>query len=131
MVAKYRKHGRRGRDRTCDPQLRRLMLYPTELRALRINNLASKAKIRASASRGNVQEQFIKERLFFQGVSPMTAKWYETSFKAFTGALDSKASILQRIEELRERGVAAVTVNSYLRSINAYFRWRHEEHSEP
>ena len=24
--------GRRGRDRTCDPQLRRLMLYPTELR---------------------------------------------------------------------------------------------------
>ncbi len=25
--------GRRGRDRTCDPQLRRLMLYPTELRA--------------------------------------------------------------------------------------------------
>jgi hypothetical protein len=25
--------GRRGRNRTCDPQLRRLMLYPTELRA--------------------------------------------------------------------------------------------------
>src|SRR5438270_142657 len=25
--------GRRGRTRTCDPQLRRLMLYPTELRA--------------------------------------------------------------------------------------------------
>ncbi len=29
--------GRRGRTRTCDPQLRRLMLYPPELRARKFN----------------------------------------------------------------------------------------------
>ena len=31
--------GRRGWTRTSDPQLRRLMLYPPELRARRINGL--------------------------------------------------------------------------------------------
>src|SRR5579863_9023258 len=35
--------GRRGRTRTCDPQLRRLMLYPPELRA-RTSMLAMRAQ---------------------------------------------------------------------------------------
>jgi hypothetical protein len=33
------KNGRRGWTRTSDPQLRRLMLYPPELRAQIINDL--------------------------------------------------------------------------------------------
>jgi hypothetical protein len=30
--------------------------------------------------------------------------------------------------ELRQRNVSAITINSYLRCINAYFMWLHHEH---
>jgi len=74
-----------------------------------------------------MQAQFIKERLYFKGVSPRTLVWYGCSFKAFSGALESKGQILDRINEMRDRGVSPVTINSYLRCINAYFKWCHEE----
>ena len=38
-----RADGRRGRTRTCDPRLRRPVLYPTELRAREINYRARRA----------------------------------------------------------------------------------------
>src|SRR5205809_3471805 len=73
-------------------------------------------------------EQFIRERMYLKGVSPSTVLWYRDSFRAFQDALHSKTAIVQRIGELTQRGVKPVSINTYLRCVNAYFRWMHEEH---
>ena len=73
-------------------------------------------------------EQFVQGRKYLKAVSPKTLIWYQCSFKAFDGATSSKGAINRRIVELRERGVSPITINSYLRCINAYLRWLHEEH---
>ena len=71
--------------------------------------------------------QFITERSYLKGVSHATIQWYHSSFKAFEGGLDSKQAIIERIGTLRKTN-SAISVNTYLRCLNAYFRWRHEEH---
>jgi len=71
--------------------------------------------------------QFITERSYLKGVSQATIQWYNSSFKAFEGALDSKQAIIERIGALRKTN-SAISVNTYLHCLNAYFRWRHEEH---
>ncbi|HYA17906.1 MAG TPA: hypothetical protein VEF06_10585 [Bryobacteraceae bacterium] len=75
-------------------------------------------------------EQFIRERVYLRGVSEKTVAWYRYSFRAFEGALQDKAAIMNRIAELRQRGVSPISVNTYLRCINAYFRWLHTERGE-
>lgn len=75
-------------------------------------------------------EQFIKERTYLKGVSPNTLLWYRDSFKAFQDATDSKIAIVQRIGELMQRGVKPVSINTYLRCVNAYLRWLHTEHGQ-
>jgi site-specific recombinase XerD len=76
-------------------------------------------------------EQFITERRYLKNVSQKTIAWYQHSFKAFQGALDSRSSILGRVAALRERNVSAISVNTYLRCINAYLRWLHTEQAQP
>ena len=77
-------------------------------------------------------EQFIKERTYLAGVTPATISWYEWSFKAFAGALESKEAIIERIAQLKGRGLSHTSINTYLRCINAYLRWLHlEHHREP
>jgi site-specific recombinase XerD len=68
--------------------------------------------------------QFIQERKYLKNVTPKTLAWYGHSFKAFEGALDSLENVKSRITALRDRGVRAVSVNTYLRCVNAYFKWR-------
>jgi hypothetical protein len=51
---------------------------------------------------------------------PRSIIWYSSGFKGFEAALESLEAPRQGIGELRERGVDAITVNSYLRCINAY-----------
>ena len=57
--------------------------------------------------------------------------WYNCSFKAFKGALESKQDIIVRIAAMKNRSVSHITINSYLRCIDAYFRWLHTEHNQP
>src|SRR5215831_8754567 len=73
-------------------------------------------------------QDFIRERQYLKAVSPKTLIWYGCSFKAFENALESKESVQRRIVELRQRNVSPITINSYLRCINAYFMWLHREH---
>jgi integrase/recombinase XerD len=73
-------------------------------------------------------ENFIQERVYLKGVSPRTVEWYHGSFRAFKNALGSKQTIIARIAELKSRGASHITINSYLRCVNAYFRWLHVEH---
>jgi integrase/recombinase XerD len=75
-------------------------------------------------------QDFIRQRQYLKAVSPKTIIWYGCSFKAFDGALESKKAVRQRIVELRQRNVSPITINSYLRCINAYFMWLHEEHGK-
>jgi hypothetical protein len=70
-------------------------------------------------------QDFIRERQYLKAVSPKTIIWSACSFTAFDGALESKEAVRQRIVELRQREVSPITINSYLRCINAYFRWLH------
>lgn len=72
-------------------------------------------------------EQFIRERSILKNVSPNTVAWYRDSFRAFGGALDSRSDIVQRIGELKARGVSAISINTYLRCVNAFHRWANTE----
>lgn len=75
--------------------------------------------------------QFIQERVYLKGVSRATQEWYKWSFKAFEGALGGKAEIIQRISELKARGMSNVSINTHLRCVNAYLKWLHVEHGAP
>jgi len=70
-----------------------------------------------------VFDAFLTERKYLKGVSPKTIIAYETAFKAFSGC-ESREQIIERIKELRERGVSATSVNCYLRHLNAYLKWK-------
>ena len=74
-------------------------------------------------------DQFIQSRKYLKAVTPKTLAWYKCSFAAFNGAMNNREAIVGKIVQLRDRGVSPITVNSYLRCINAYLRWLHEEHA--
>ena len=76
-------------------------------------------------------EQFVQERTYLKNVTPKTVQWYRHSFQAFDGAITDRSSILSRITMLRDRGVSAISGNTYLRAVNAYFRWCHSEGHVP
>ena len=80
----------------------------------------------SEATRASVQ-QFISERKYLLNVTPKTIIWYGCGFKAFEGALDSLEAAKGRIVALRDRSVSAITVNSYLRCINAFWKWQGKE----
>jgi hypothetical protein len=67
-------------------------------------------------------DQFAQERKYLKNVTPRTLAWYRHSFKAFEGATSSRAEMTTRIAELRERGISPVSINTYVRCINAYLR---------
>ena len=56
----------------------------------------------------------------------------EGILSALTGqATVSKAHVIRRIEDLRASGLAPVSINTYLQSVNAFCRWLHEEGHAP
>lgn len=75
-------------------------------------------------------EEFIRERMYLKGVTEATVQWYRVSFKRFEGALESKSAIVQRISELQKTN-SATSINTFLRCLNAYFKWLHKEHNRP
>jgi integrase/recombinase XerD len=77
-------------------------------------------------------EQFIRERQYLLNVSEKTVEAYRWAWRAFEPALKGKAAVdkadvLQRIAELRTQGLCAVTVNTYVRSVNAFCNWMLKE----
>jgi hypothetical protein len=81
---------------------------------------------------------FIQERQYLKNVSKATIEWYATAFKVLEGCgLDqpkelSCAELLGRIKgrvmELQARAdVKPISINTWLRVVNAYFRWEHQE----
>lgn len=74
------------------------------------------------------QNEFITELKYIRNISPSTLELYAHAFKAFAGATDNRAAVISRIAELREKGLGPVSVNTYLRCLNAYFNWLHTQH---
>jgi integrase/recombinase XerD len=76
--------------------------------------------------RASVHE-FLEERRWLQNLTSRTLSWHAHSLKMFAGCLDNPDKAKIRIGELRQRGVAAISVNSYLRSVNAFWRWQKKD----
>jgi integrase/recombinase XerD len=66
----------------------------------------------------------MEERKYLRNTTEKTQAWYQASFKAFSGALDSREAINRRIIDLRQRGISAISVNTWLRCVNAFLKWR-------
>lgn len=88
-------------------------------------------------------EQFLEERTYLKNVTPKTRVWYESAWKAFkstqinragrpeSAPLIDRADLNRFVIELRERGVKPVSCNTWLRAMNAFCRWLHEEGELP
>lgn len=73
---------------------------------------------------------FLQEWKYLKNVSPATLELYKHSFQAFAGAMDNKTDLVARIAKLRDGGLSAVSVNTYVRHLNTYFKWLHTEHGK-
>ena len=78
-------------------------------------------------------EAFTKERRYLHNVTPKTLRWYAYSWRAFASHLPVEASELtearlkQATMALASDGPSAITVNCYVRSMNACLAWAHAE----
>ena len=88
-------------------------------------------------------QQFLRERKYIQNVTPATCEWYECAWTAFGGsrasaperspsaALITKTDLQHFVVHLRERGVRPVTCNTWIRALNAFCRWLHDQGEAP
>ncbi len=81
-------------------------------------------------------QRFVDERRYLKNVSPKTVEWYTYSFRAFAPALDGvepdavRPAGKRAIAEMARR-MAPASVNDYIRALNAFLRWAHEEQLVP
>lgn len=79
--------------------------------------------------------QFCRERQYLHNVTPKILDWYGCSWTAFSQHIDAELPNDQLTEKmlkeaaigLREAGLKPVSINTYLRCINAWLRWMHQE----
>jgi integrase/recombinase XerD len=87
----------------------------------------------SASSSQSLFEQFLSERRYLKNVTPRTIEWYETAFKAFQKAHSAAApeltrsSLQQFVIVTRERGVRPISCNTYIKALNAFCLWLHEE----
>jgi site-specific recombinase XerD len=84
-------------------------------------------------------QHFLRERIYLHNVAPKTAEWYRDVWQVFRkwwtqiprpdgsrGGI-SRADLQEFVVHLRERGVKPVSCDCYLRGLNAFCRWLHQE----
>jgi integrase/recombinase XerD len=85
-------------------------------------------------------DQFLRERVYVNNITPATREWYECAWKAFGTTLRdrpessagvTRADLQHFVITLRERGVKPVSCNTWLRALNAFCRWLHEQGDTP
>jgi integrase/recombinase XerD len=80
-------------------------------------------------------EQFLKERTYIKNVSKNTLIFYRASFKAYqkiigSATVPTKQDLNNFVIGLRENGFKPVTCNTYIRGMNSFLTWLHEnEHT--
>jgi integrase/recombinase XerD len=77
-------------------------------------------------------DQFIKERRYFRNLSERTLRFYTETYNYFkqVGAFEdlSKQSLQNAVIVFRERGTGTGGINAYIRGVNAFLKWLHQEH---
>jgi len=82
-------------------------------------------------------EKFLKEKTFLAGVSPKTVRSYKQAFNAYQRvlsgnsaeglcALPTKDTLKDFVIGLREAGLSPGGCNVYIRSMNSFLTWLHE-----
>jgi integrase/recombinase XerD len=74
-------------------------------------------------------EQFLKEKLYLQNVSPRTIKYFRFCYMSWVrlvGSRPTKQNCNDYVISLRESGISINTINSYIRGLNSFFTWLHE-----
>src|SRR5687767_1180080 len=79
-------------------------------------------------------EQFLRQRRFLKNVTPKTVTWYQTAFDSLTRTVSvtepadlTKAVLQDFVVRLRERGLAPVSCNTYVKGVNSFLAWLHAE----
>ena len=84
-------------------------------------------------------DQFARERTYLNNITPKTRDWYQTAWKAFQrsqfdaparpaeSALLTRADMQHFVVHLRRRGVKPISCNCWVRAMNAFARWLHEQ----
>src|SRR5205823_3092926 len=79
--------------------------------------------------------QFKREKTFLGNVSPRTIKAFtdcERAYKRTVGdEIPNKLNIKEFVIKLQESGIAVTTVNFYIRSLNSFLSWLHENEMIP
>ena len=83
-------------------------------------------------------QQFLRERRYLQNITPKTVAWYEAAWLAFSRASGeglpprlTTGAVQQFVVALRDRGVAPVTCNTWIRALNVFGGWLHEQGHSP
>jgi integrase/recombinase XerD len=80
-------------------------------------------------------QQFLAHRRYLKNVTPSTIEWYETAWTLFTRAANddalTKRSLQNFVVALRQRSVRPVSCNTYIKALNAFCRWLHDEGHTP
>lgn len=83
-------------------------------------------------------EAFLRERRYLQNVTPKTIAWYEAAWRAFCRSHGgtppdrlATATLQAFVVSLRDRGVAPVTCNTWLRALNAFGAWLYAQGHSP
>src|SRR5262245_55016536 len=85
-------------------------------------------------------DQFLRARVYVNNITPATREWYECAWKAFNSTLTdrpatalviTKADLQHFVITLRERGVKPVSCNTWLRALNAFCSWLHDQGETP
>jgi len=79
-------------------------------------------------------ELFVKEKRFLTNVTNKTLSWYRASWAAYNHYLKAenlacelnKAQLQGFMIHLRERGISAISANTYARAINSFLSWLFE-----
>ncbi len=76
--------------------------------------------------------EFLAQRRYLRNVTPSTIEWYDTAFKALQRTHGPNPPLTRRslqafVVDLRERGVKPISCNTYIKALNAFCRWLHDE----
>lgn len=76
---------------------------------------------------------FLREKEYLQGVSPKTIKYFTfvyNRWKEIIGEFPNKMNTKEFVIKLSENKVSPFTINSYIRGMNSFLTWLHEnEHT--
>jgi integrase/recombinase XerD len=75
-------------------------------------------------------ERFLREKTYLVNLSPKTALSYRQAFKHFQGHSLTKQGVTEFVVGMREAGLSPGACNVYIRSINSFLSWCHEQGHE-